>query len=236
MGVNLLIIAKQFYYLKKTIVILLFCIFYFIPSFPQKAQFSLATDFTVLRNFTNEQRFWTIGQTVTAHFNFTPKDGMYAWITYSGNGKFSNDLAATAKSVFATPLQVDYKNYATMRFRHISVGWKRYLKGAYNIETSWSLYGYAGFGLLLGNIINTHTVVIDTANYYTPVLNGNADFKRLTFDIGIGYEKPIGGDVFFYMEARVLIPTTEYPSPYLFVNNNAPLISSANIGLRLLFD
>lgn len=226
----------QFYYLKKIIVILLFCLFYFIPAFPQKAQFSLATDFTFLRNFTKEQRFWTIGQTVVAHFNFTPKDGMYAWVTYSGNGKFSNQVAASAKTVFTFPMQVNYINNGIMRFRQISIGWKHYLKGAYNTETNWSLYGYAGFGLLFGNIINTHSVAIDTTNYFTPVLKGNADFKRLTLDIGLGYEKPIGGDVFFYMEARVLIPTTEYPSHYLFVNNNAPLISSVNVGLRLLFD
>ena len=235
-GIKFLIIAKQLYYLKKTIVILLFCVFYFIPAFPQKAQFSFATDFTILRNFTNEQRFWTVGQTVAAHFNFTPKDGMYAWIAYSGNGKFSNQLAATAKTVFTIPLQVDYTNKSIMRFRHISIGWKRYLKGAYTIETNWSLYGYAGFGLLFGNINNSHSVSIDTADYFIPVLKGKADFKRLTFDIGLGYERPVGGDVYFYMEARTLIPTTEYPSQYLFINNNAPLIGSFNTGLRLLFD
>ena len=161
---------------------------------------------------------------------------MYAWITYSGNGKFSNQLAATSKTVFTFPMQVNYKNNGIMRFRQISIGWKRYLRGTYNIETNWSLYGYAGFGLLFGNIINSHSVAVDTTNYLTPVLTGNADFKRLTFDVGLGYEKPIGGDVFFYMEVRALIPTTEYPSQYLFVNNNAPLIGSVNAGLRLLFD
>src|SRR5688572_18003846 len=106
MGVKLLIIAKEFYCLKKKTIILLFCIAFFVPSFSQKPQFSLATDFTILRSFKKEQRFWTIGQTVAGHFNFTAKDGLYALLTYSGNGKFSNQVAATAKSIFTIPQQV----------------------------------------------------------------------------------------------------------------------------------
>ncbi len=123
-----------------------------------------------------------------------------------------------------------------MRIKHISIGWKHYFKGSYNSEDHYNLYGYAGFGLLLGTIENTHSVNIDSAAYTIPVLKGKANFKRLTFDIGLGYEKPIGGDVYFYMEGRVLIPATGYPSNYLFVNDKAPLAGSFNAGLRLLFD
>jgi hypothetical protein len=222
--------------LKKKTIILLFCILFFVPSFSQKTQFSLVTDFTILRSFIKEQRFWIIGQTVAGHFNFTPKDGMYAWFTYSGKGKFSNWLAATAKSVFTIPLQVDYTNNAIMVFNHISIGWKHYLKGAYNIENKWNLYGYAGFGLLFGKIENTHSVAIDSADYFIPVFKGKAYFKRLTLDLGLGYEVPAGGDVFFYLEGRALIPTTDYPSNYLLINDNAPLMGSFNIGVRILFD
>jgi hypothetical protein len=32
-----------------------------------------------------------------------------------------------------------------------------------------------------------------------------------------------------------LIPTTDYPSQYLFVNENAPFTASLNLGIRLLF-
>lgn len=236
MGVKLLIIAKEFYCLKKKTIILLFCIAFFVPSYSQKPQFSLATDFTILRSFKKEQRFWTIGQTVAGHFNFTAKDGLYALLTYSGNGKFSNQVAATAKSIFVLPQQVDYTNQAIMRFRHISIGWKHYLKGRYNAEDNWNLYGYAGFGLMLGRIENTHSIVVDSANYFIPVWKGKANFKRLTLDLGFGYEKPVGGDVFFYLEGRALIPTTDYPSNYLFINNDAPLMGSLNMGLRILFD
>lgn len=232
----LLIIAQQFYCLKKTIIILLVCTLFVIPSYSQKAQFSLATDFTVFRSFKKEQQFWTVGQTVAGHFNFSEKNGFYAWITYSGNGKFSNRLTATAKTVFTSPLLLDYTNTVIMRFRHVSMGWKHYLKGTFNSEDSWNLYGYAGFGLMFGNVENLHSNFVDTTEYFAPVLKGNADFKRLTFDLGLGYEKPVGGNVNIYLEARVLIPTTYYPSHYLLINNHAPLIGSINTGFRILFD
>ena len=161
---------------------------------------------------------------------------MYVWLAYYSNGKFSNHPSATAKSPFTLPQQIDYTNDAQMRIKHISVGWKHYLKGAYNIEDKWSLYGYAGFGLLLGSIENQHSVSIDSAEYYIPVFKGKANFKRLTLDLGLGYEIPLGGDIYFYMEGRAFLPTTDYPSNYLFLNKKAPLTGSLNTGLRILFD
>jgi len=222
--------------LKKQTFILFFCILFFGPAFSQKAQFSLATDISLLRSFKKEQRYWAIGQTVAGHFNFAQKDGMYVWFAYYNNGKFSNHPTATAKSTFTLPQQMDYTNDAQMGIKHISVGWKHYLKGAYNIEDNWGLYGYAGFGLLLGSIENQHSISIDSTDYYIPVLKGKANFKRLTIDLGLGFEIPVGGDIYFYMEGRALLPTTDYPSNYLFINKEAPLTGSINTGLRILFD
>jgi hypothetical protein len=221
--------------LKKYIVILLFYVLFFVSAFSQKAQFSLATDVSLFRSFKKDQRYLSLGQTVTGHFNFTPVDGFYVWFTYSSNGKFNGQLAATAKSVLTVPQQVSYTNFAKLRFNHISMGWKHYLKGVYNTEDTWNLYGYAGFGLLFGIAENTHSIVIDSADYDIPVWKGKAKFKRLTIDLGLGYEIPVGGDIYFYMEGRALVPTTDYPSHYLFINENAPLMGSVNAGLRLLF-
>jgi len=221
--------------LKKLIGISLFNILFFISAFSQKAQLSLATDVSLFRSFKKDQRYWSLGQTVTGHFNFTPADGFYMWFAYSGNGKFDNQLAATAKSVNTIPQELNYTNYSKLRFNHISMGWKHYLKGAYNAEDRWNLYGYAGFGLMFGIVNNTHSVAIDSAEYSVPIWNGKGKFKRLTLDLGLGYEIPIGGYSYFYMEGRVLLPTTDYPSNYLLVNENAPLIGSVNAGLRILF-
>lgn len=122
-----------------------------------------------------------------------------------------------------------------MRFRQLSVGWKRYLKGAPDAGTGWNLYGYAGFGLLLGRIDNLHSQVIDTVTYLLPVQEGMGHFKRLTFDLAIGWEKPVGGDFYFYTEARAFIPSSDYPSRYLLVNKNAPFAGMLGAGLRILF-
>jgi len=183
-----------------------------------------------------EQRYWAVGQTVHIHIHFSPKDGMYTWISYYSEGKFSNDLSASAKLPATIPQQINYVNNAVMRFKHFSVGWKHYIKGAYNTEESWNLYGYAGFGLLLGRVINTHSIAIDTADYFVPVRNGEANFKRLTLDLGLGWETYLGGDLYFYTEGRLWVPTTDYPSKYIFVNKNAPLVATLNFGLRILFD
>jgi hypothetical protein len=122
-----------------------------------------------------------------------------------------------------------------MRIRHFSLGWKKYLKGNAEIEKGWSLYSYAGLGIMFGSVTNTHSESIDTALYSVPVLGGSAGFKRLTLDLGLGWEQPLAGDFYIYAEGRALLPTTDYPSPYLFVNNKAPLVGALAAGLRIYF-
>ncbi|HLG40209.1 MAG TPA: hypothetical protein VI461_11095 [Chitinophagaceae bacterium] len=220
----------------KKIPSLLLATFVAVSVFSQTPQFSLASDVSLLRSFKKDQRYWSIGQTVNFHFHFTSKDGVYAWISYYSNGKFKNDLAATAKQPATTPQQLNYRNSAELRFKHISLGWRKYLKGAFNTEKGWNLYSYAGFGLMIGSVVNTHSVGIDTSLYIAPVSAGKANFKRLTLDLGLGIEWPVGGDIFIYFEGRALVPTTDYPSKYLFVNSNAPFTAAANAGLRILFN
>jgi hypothetical protein len=201
-----------------------------------QTRFSLGTDLGLQRNFKKEQQYWAVGHTIHTHFHITPKNGLYAWLSYYSNGKFKNELTSTAKSALTIPQQISYTNNATMSFRHFSMGWKHYFKGRFDTEAGYNLYGYAGFGLLFGRIENTHSVSIDTNNYYLPARAGSAKFKRLTFDLGLGWEAPIGGDLFVYMEGRFWVPASDYPSKYLFVNKNAPLAGMLNAGVRILFD
>jgi hypothetical protein len=221
--------------LKKHISIFLLLLFFSAVAFSQPTQFSIATDLGLQRSFKKGQQYWAGGHTVQAQFHFTPKDGAYVWLSYYTNGKFSNNVAATAKSVATLPQQINYVNNALMRFKQISIGWRKYLKGKFDIEEGWNIYGYAGFGLLLGRIENTHSLSIDTAVYNVPVRSGKANFKRLTLDLGLGWEIPLGADIFLYAEGRAWIPTTDYPSKYIFVNDNAPLVGMINAGIRILF-
>ncbi|HRO70133.1 MAG TPA: hypothetical protein PK951_07130 [Chitinophagaceae bacterium] len=222
--------------MKIKTLILFVCTLSSFYAIAQPTQFSMATDVTVVRSFKKDQKFWSIGQTVAGHFHFTKKDGLYLLFTYAGNGKFSNQLNATAKDSATIPQGVSYTNKANLSYRHISVGWRHYLKGAFNAEEDWNLYGYGGFGLMFGRVQNLHSIRIDTSNYELPVLSGEGNFKRLTFDLGLGFEVYAGGNVYFYAEVRTLIATTGYPSRYLFVNNDAPLTGSINLGARILFD
>ena len=220
--------------IQKTI--LLASLLFAITANSQRAQFSLGTDVGALHSFKKDQRFWCAAQTITGNFSFSQKDGLYVWFYYTINGKFSNDLTANAKSVFTVPMQVNYTNDANLRFSHISIGWKHYLKGGYDSEKSWNLYFYGGFGLMFGAVENRHSTTIDTADYVTPVLQGKGHFKRLTFDVGLGYEIRVAPEIYFYTEARLLLPTTDYPSDYLFIDEDAPLTGSINAGVRLYFN
>ncbi|HET6994177.1 MAG TPA: hypothetical protein VFI06_04295 [Chitinophagaceae bacterium] len=222
------------YYLRKIFACAI-TLFIIGMSRAQPPKFSFATDASVMRSFKQDQRYWAFGQTVNFHFHFSPRDGAYAWVCYYANGRFANLVTADAKSPSTIPQQLDYVNQAQMRFNHVSVGWKHYLKGAFDIETGWSLYGYAGFGLMFGRAQNIQSTLVDSSLYSVPVLAGEGRFKRLTLDVGLGAEVPVGADIYIYFEGRTLIPTTDYPSPYLFVNQNAPFTASVNLGLRLLF-
>lgn len=201
----------------------------------QQARFSIATDFDLQHSFKKGQRYSAVGNTMQAQFNFSKKDGVYAWFSYYTKGKFHNNLSAVAKTSTTSPQQIPFVNNASMNYKQISTGWKHYIKGAFDNEDGWNLYGYAGFGLLLGRIENSFSTTIDTANYSIPVNKGKANFKRLTFDLSLGWEINLGSEIYFYNDVRVEIPTTDYPSPYLFINNNAPLMASVNAGIRIFF-
>lgn len=219
---------------KKTIILLLLVAFSG-QAFAQFPQFSLATDVAVQHNFKKGQRYWAAGHTVITNFHLSPKNGVYVWFSYFADGKFKNQVTAVAKQVSTLPQQINYENSARLRFKHLSIGWKKYLKGIPDIETGWNLYGYAGLGLMLGRVTNTHSASIDTAIYNLPVLSGKANFKRLTLDLGLGAEVPVGGDLYIYGEVKALVPTTDYPSHFIFINDNAPFTAMLGLGIRLLF-
>jgi hypothetical protein len=209
--------------------------FSFVVANCQQPIFSLAIDGGVIRSFKKGQQFWAIGQTITGHFSLTPKNGAYIFLNYFINGKFKNNLEAISKSPITIPQEIPYVNKAKVRLVHLSVGWKRYLFGAFDKDTKNNLYVYGGLGLMMGKVENTTNVAIDTADYTTPVTPGEGNFKRLTVDLGVGYERPVGGDMFIYVEGRTLVPITNYPSPYLLVNGYTPLNAAMFVGIRIMF-
>lgn len=156
--------------------------------------------------------------------------------SYYSHGLVEDQLVATAKDPSTIPQQFSFLSQTRMRSQNISIGWKHYFKGAYNIEEGWSLYGTAGFGLLLGRVKNQYAVNIDTSLYSVdgPV-NGDGNYRRLTLDLGAGWEYPLGNDLFLYSELRAFLPTTDYPTEYLKENGETPILGMICVGIRILF-
>lgn len=198
-------------------------------------RFSVSPDLSIMRNFSPKQKFFALGQTVQGHFHFSKKESGYAWFTFFTPGKFKNNFIATAKMPGTSPAAIPFKATARWRNNQVSIGWKHYFKGSFDAETGWNLYSTAGFGLMFTKVENIFAPAIDTNLYNTSIRPGANEFKRLTFDLGLGIEYPLGGDFFLYGDARTWIPATRYPSPYLHSNKNVPLPFILAVGLRILF-
>ena len=210
-----------------------------LSNFNAFAQYSVATDGSLLRNLKEQQKFWVFGQTV--QLNLYPsgeKNAVYAWISYYTTGNFTNNFVAAAKNAGTTPQEIHYTAHTGLRYRQLSVGWKHYFIGAYNSENIWNAYGYGGFGLLLGKVSNSFDKPVDSALYIIPPpIEGSSGFKRLTIDAGLGVEFPLGTTVFVYTEARTWLPSSHYPSKYLYKSNhNIPEVIAINLGLRILIE
>jgi hypothetical protein len=212
------------------------CQFLFILSFSQ-LRVSISSDLSVLRNFKPKQQFWAFGQNVKFDFNPSVKDGLFVAMCYYSPGRFRDQLVATAKSPMTVPQQISFSNHAKVQLKEFSIGWKHFFKGSNELEQGWNLYGLAAFGLIFGKAENNFSAAIDTSLYDVPQrpLSGTGRFKRLTFDLGMGFEFPIADEIYFYSEGRVCIPTTEYPSKFLNANNNAPFPVMLGAGMRILF-
>ena len=201
-------------------------------------QWSLSSDASVMRNLSPHQKFWSFGQTIQGQFHFTPKESMYVWMSYYSPGKFSNHYLAIAKSVGTNPQQQDFIVHGTWRPRQISVGWKHYLKGAFDQESGWNLYGTAGFGLMVSKVENEFNIKPDTANYIYPSypVDGNNSFRRLTFDLGLGFEYVLGSDIYLYSDVRTWVSASDAPaSVYFHDTRNVPMPVIVSVGIRLLF-
>ena len=197
--------------------------------------FSLLTDLSTQHNFKKGQRYTVIGQTIQANFNVTPKEAVYVWFAYYSNGKFDDKLNASARRLTTNPQQISYTNQSKMRLKQISVGYKKYLLGNFEVENGISVYSSIGFGLVLGRMQNASSVTIDASLYDVPVYAGQANFKRLTIDPALGLEQYLGGDLYVYAELKCWIPTTDYPSKFILRNENAPFTGMASLGMRIRF-
>jgi hypothetical protein len=200
-------------------------------------RFSIASDVSVMRNFSPAQKFWALGQTVQAQLHVTNRESFIGGIRYYTPGNFKNSFIATAASPLVTPATKEYRVAGTWRLREVVLGWKHYFKGNSEAEESWNLYGIAGFGLIFTNVENGIISSIDTSIYKVQPAPraGIGHWKRLSLDLGMGGEYPMGGNFYLYGELQTWIHTSAYPSPWLHHNERVPLPVLLNVGLRILF-
>jgi hypothetical protein len=199
--------------------------------------FSIATDLNLLHNFTKNEGFNAVGQTVHYQFHFTKKETAYGWLSYHRGGRFKNNLSAVAKDSITSPQRLNYRVSSSINLSQISLGWKHYFRGGSNEEDTWGVYSTAGFGLLFAKVTNTFDKRVDTAKYASSklVLPGATTINKLTIDLGLGGEFSVAPGLFLYSEIRTWLPASSYPSPYLY-NNDLPRVLLLNAGLRILFD
>ena len=200
-------------------------------------RFSFVTAVSGLRNFSPGQKFWTIGQDFKMDIHLSEKQTLYLGFTYYREGKFRNSFETRAKSSSTIPQTIRYQVTSGWNMREFSIGWKHYFVGSFDAETTWNLYGAAGFGILFTKVTNTFNLSIDTALYQEAVrpAPGSGTFNRLTLDLALGYEYPLGGNFFIYGEARTWLPASDYFSPYLHYNKKVPFPVMGNLGMRILF-
>ncbi len=203
-----------------------------------QVRFSMATDVSLLHNFDGKQSFTVVGQTIQGQWHTDDRNTLYAWFAYHSNGKYHSDLVATAKSASTQPQTIRFTNNSEMRLRQLSLGIKRYLLGSYRNLEKFNLYGAGGFGLMMDRASNNFSNSIDTSLYTVQnnIINGSGAFKRISLDLTVGWELPLAYEIFVFSEARIHIPTTNYPNNYLLKSDHSPFPGSINLGLRILFN
>jgi hypothetical protein len=204
-------------------------------AFSQKPSFSVASQFSLLRNVTRGQKFWAAGQHVQANLHLSPKETAYASIEYYTEGTFENNFTATAKQATSTPQTFPFTAKGTIRFRELSLGLKHYFRGGHSHREGINFFGTAGFGFLFARMSNSFSPPFDTTVYSSPIVAGRSIVKRLSFDAGLGAETHIRGPVFVFATMRTWLPASYQPSRYLHNSDRMPLTVMGGVGVRVLF-
>jgi hypothetical protein len=203
--------------------------------FSAKAQFSIGSDLSIVRQIGESKSFWGLAQSVQPSYGLTKKFLFYATLGYTSADKTTNRFTTNALADTITPKKINYSANTEWRTRQFATGIKYYFKGSYDNEEGLNVYGMAGIGVMSIKLTTDYTAGIDTSNYQSfPPYPGEGTVNKLSFDSGLGIEGPLGGNFFWYTEAKAWIPTDKVTSPYLLGSNKVmPIMVGA--GLRVLF-
>lgn len=216
-------------------VLLIFIVFICGTAVAQKPSYSLASNFSLLRNLTPGEKFWARGQNVEVNMHFSRRETGYLSVEYYTQASFQNNFTATAKSVLSSPQSFPFVATGYVRYRQLALGLKHYFKGGYDSEEGINIYGTAGFGFLFARVQNVASPSFDTTEYAPSIVIGQGTVKRLSFNAGLGVEANFRGPAYPFFTLRTWLPASSQSSGYLHSSNKFPFALIASIGLRVLF-
>lgn len=200
-----------------------------------QSQLSIGTDLSLARQMRTEENFWSPVQTIRISYPFSNKISAYASLGYANGHETRHPAATTAFYDSVSPRTIRYTAITTWRTRHGSLGLKYYILGSHAAEAGSNIYLLAGVGGMSVKTSTKYSVSVDTSNYM-PIIpyQGEGAETTWSYEAGAGYERPLGGNFFWYLEAKTWQPQGTIKSPYLLGEDKSRVLMFG-AGLRILF-
>lgn len=204
-------------------------------SLAAKAQLSVATDLSLARQERIAKTFWSPVQTIKVSYPLSNKLSLYGGIGYANGNESRHPGATTAFYDTISPREIRYTAFTTWRTRHGAAGLKVYLMGSHKAEAGSNIYLLAGVGGMSVKVSTKYSARIDTSNYRPMIpYEGESAETVLSYEAGLGFEQPLGGNFFWYLEAKTWQPQKNISSPYL-IREDRSKVMMIGAGMRILF-
>lgn len=200
-----------------------------------QAQISVASDANLIGQFGGMKSYWGLAQDVKVSYPLGPKTSAYVSVGYAIPNKLKETFRAGAFSPTAEPPVIRYQATTNRQLRQAHFGIIQYLSGSHKAESGTNIYFMAGAGVMSVKLSTSYTANVDTAEYesFRPYA-GEGSAESFSIHTGLGVEQPLGGNFFWYAEAKGWIPVTSFSSPYLKEPEKTPAIL-IGAGIRVLF-
>ena len=217
--------------MKKTV----FLFIIFASLFSAKAQLSVASDASVIGQFGGIKTYWGLAQDVKVSYPIGPKTSAYLSVGYAIPNKLKEAFSTQAYSPLTTPQVIRYQANTNRQLRQAQIGIMQYLAGSHKAESGTNVYLLAGVGIMSVKASTSYSVDVDTAEY--PQIRpyaGEGSAESFSVNAGLGIEQPLGGNFFWYAEAKGWLPTKSLSSPFLKEAEKTPAVL-VGVGIRVLF-
>jgi hypothetical protein len=198
-------------------------------------RFSIASDLSLMRQ-SKEPTYFALVQTIQPSFAVSRKTSLYLSIANSSIHKSELRFVATARADSIQPKTIPYIATTSWRTRQFSGGLKQYIIGGYKSDGGIGLYVLAGVGIMSVKLENAFSRPIDTLFYHVAEPSpGHETMNRWSYDLGLGFEKSMTPNFYWYIESKAWLHRDNFSSPYMFEKNVTIMPLMFGAGLRVLF-